>query len=96
MTFKDRIRNSTNPVTDISNMFREVMNSLEMEVHPGIESVVENNNYSKLRDYLKTGKSYVNMITAMIVTVALETGSKPVATPIIHDKVLEVLDLDIA
>ncbi len=96
MTFKDRIRNSNNPVCDISDFFREVMDMVEMEVKPGIESVVEHNQYSKLRDYLKTGKSHPNIITAMIVTTAIETGSKPVALPLIHDAVLSVLSLDIA
>ena len=96
MTFKDRIRNSINPVYDISDMFREVMDRADMEVKPGIEGVVEKNQYSKLRDYLKTGRNYANMITAMIVTVAIETGSKPAATPLIHDRILEVLDLELA
>lgn len=96
MTFKERIRNSNNPVTDISNLFTEVMNRVGMEVKPGIESVIKSNNYSQLRDYLKTGKPHTSLITAMIVTTAVEIGSKPVATPIIHDKILEVLDLELA
>ena len=96
MTFKDIIRNSNDPVTDISNFIREVMSSAEMEVKPGIESIVKSNKYYRLKDYLKTGKTYTNAITAMIVTVAIETGSKLVAVPIIYAKVLEILDLDVA
>lgn len=96
MTFKDKIRNSIDPVSDVSDLFKEVMSSLEMEIKPDIESVVKKNKYYNLRDYLKTGKSHGNMITAMIVTTAIETGSKPVAVPVIYDKVLEILDLDLA
>lgn len=96
MTFKDRIRNSKDPITDISNLFREVMTRLDMEVHPGIERVVNNNNYSKIKDYIKAGRPFLNITTAMIVTTAIEIGSKPAAVTDIYDKLLEVLDLDIA
>lgn len=96
MTFRDRIRNSREPVNDVSNMFKEVMLRVGMEIGTGIENVVESNKYYRLRDYLKTGKRCENIITAMIVTTAIEIGIKPVSTPIIIDKVREVLSLDIA